>query len=282
VSRDRGETRIRRVLVALDASTYSAAALNAAAELAYRYGAELLGLYVEDINLLRLGEMPFAQEVGQFTAIRRRIDLREVERQIRAQTVRLRHMLEITTQIARIRWSFRVTRGTVVSEVLDAASTVDALVLGRAGWSLIGPRRLGSTARAVLAETPVLALIVPHTGCLGAPFLVLFDGSALGEKTLDVAAGLMMAEEGPLTVLLLTDRPEGLEPLQAQVRAWLGERNLKVRYRPLLTANVLDLVHAIHTERCGTLVVPSHSEILSAQTLQAVLDQVEVPVLLVR
>jgi nucleotide-binding universal stress UspA family protein len=282
VSRDKGEIEIRRILVALDASSHSAATLSAAAELASRYGAELLGLYVEDINLLRLGELPFAQEVGQFTAIRRRIDIHEVERQIRGQTGRLRRMLEMTTRRARVRWSFEVTRGAVVEEVLDAASKVDAIVLGRAGWSLVGPGRLGSTARAVLAETPVLALIVPHDGCLGAPFLVVYDGSALAEKALDVAAGLMLAEEAPLTVLLLTARPERLHPLRAQARARLEGRGLQVRYLSLPTTSVSGMVHALHAERCGTLVVPSRSEVVSAETLQAVLHQVEVPVLLVR
>jgi nucleotide-binding universal stress UspA family protein len=287
VSSDRGEIEIRRILVALDASSHSAAALEASAELASRMGAELLGLYVEDMNLLRLAELPFAQEVGQFTAIRRRLDIREVERQIRGQTVRVRRMLEVTTRRARVRWSFQVTRGMVVNEVLQAASEVDALVLGRAGWSLVAPGRMGSTARAVLAQAPGLTLIVPGGGCLGAPFLVLYDGSALAERALEVAAGLMTEEEGrghlaALTVLLLTERPERLAPLRGQVHAWAEERHLRIRYRSLSTANVSDLVNTIHTEVCGTLVVPSRSEVLGAEALQAVLDQVEVPVLLVR
>lgn len=282
MSRERGEIEIRRILVALDASSHSAAALEAAAELASRYGAELQGLYVEDVNLLRLAQLPFAQEVGQFTAIRRQLDVQEVRRQIRGQTGRIRRMFEVTTRRTRVRWSFQVTRGTVVNEVLDAASDVDALVLGRAGWSLVAPGRMGSTARAVLAQAPGLAMIVPRGGCLGPPFLVLYDGSALAEKALDVAAALMTKEDGPLTVLLLAEHPERLEPLRAQVHAWLGERDLMLRYRSLSKANVPDLVNTLHTERCGTLVLPSRSEILSARTLQAVLDQVEVPVLLVR
>ncbi len=287
MSGERGEIDIRRILVALDASSHSAAALEAAAELAARYGAELLGLYVEDINLLRLAQLPFAQEVGQFTAVCRQLDVQEVRRQIRSQTGRIRRMFEVTTRRTRVRWSFQVTRGAVASEVLGAASEVDALVLGRAGWSLVAPGRMGSTARAVLAQAPGLALIVPRGGCLGAPFLVLYDGSALAEKALDVAAALMKEEAGRqeralLTVLLLTEHPERVETLQAQVDAWLGERHLVVRYRSLATTNVPELVNTLHSERCGTLVLPSHSDILSAPALQAVLDQVEVPVLLVR
>jgi nucleotide-binding universal stress UspA family protein len=282
VSRDTGDVQIRRILVALDASTHSAAALQAAAELASRVGAELLGLYVEDINLLRLGEMPFAQEVGQFTAMRRQLDIQEVERQIRGQTGQVRRMFEVTTRRTQVRWSFQVTRGTVANEVLGAASEVDALVLGRAGWSLVAPGRLGSTARAVLAEAPVLALIVPQGGCLGAPFLVLYDGSALARKALDVVARLMRVEEGPLTVLLLTERPERVEPLRSQVQDWSREQGMVIHYRSLSTSSVPNLVRMLHAEQCGTLVVPSRSDILGAEALRVALDQVEVPVLLVR
>jgi nucleotide-binding universal stress UspA family protein len=282
VSRDTGDVQIRRILVALDASTHSAAALQAAAELASRVGAELLGLYVEDINLLRLGEMPFAQEVGQFTAMRRQLDIQEVERQIRGQTGQVRRMFEVTTRRTQVRWSFQVTRGTVANEVLGAASEVDALVLGRAGWSLVAPGRLGSTARAVLAEAPVLALIVPQGGCLGPPFLVLYDGSALARKALDVVARLMRVEEGPLTVLLLTERPERVEPLRSQVQDWSREQGMVIHYRSLSTSSVPNLVRMLHAEQCGTLVVPSRSDILGAEALRVALDQVEVPVLLVR
>ena len=46
---------IRRILVALDTSKHSLAALEAADELAAWLKAELFGLFVEDINLLRPG-----------------------------------------------------------------------------------------------------------------------------------------------------------------------------------------------------------------------------------
>ena len=49
----------RRILVALDASAHSHAALAAAVALAARLHAEIEGLFVEDINLLRLAELPF-------------------------------------------------------------------------------------------------------------------------------------------------------------------------------------------------------------------------------
>jgi len=47
------EPTIRRILVALDASRYSLAALEAAIELAAGLEAELQGIFVEDVSELR-------------------------------------------------------------------------------------------------------------------------------------------------------------------------------------------------------------------------------------
>ena len=55
--------RIDRVMVALDSTKQSQAALKAAAELAARLNVELIGLFVEDINLLQLASLPFAREI---------------------------------------------------------------------------------------------------------------------------------------------------------------------------------------------------------------------------
>ena len=50
--------QMRRILVAVDASPHSLAALDAALRLAADLEAEIIGLFVEDINLLRLAGMP--------------------------------------------------------------------------------------------------------------------------------------------------------------------------------------------------------------------------------
>ncbi|PKN22384.1 MAG: hypothetical protein CVU64_24985, partial [Deltaproteobacteria bacterium HGW-Deltaproteobacteria-21] len=55
---------IRRILVAMDPSYRSVGALDVAAELAARLGAELSAVFVEDVDLLHLAELPFAMEIG--------------------------------------------------------------------------------------------------------------------------------------------------------------------------------------------------------------------------
>ena len=71
---------IRRILIALDASPASQAALDLAVELAVRYQAELIGIYVEDINILRSADIPFTEQFGIYSAASRQIDREIVQR----------------------------------------------------------------------------------------------------------------------------------------------------------------------------------------------------------
>ena len=51
--------RFRRIVVAIDGTPTSLAALEATGELASAWGAELVGLFVEDTNLLRMASLPY-------------------------------------------------------------------------------------------------------------------------------------------------------------------------------------------------------------------------------
>ncbi|NIO41266.1 MAG: universal stress protein, partial [Burkholderiales bacterium] len=114
-------TEVRRILVALDASPHSQAALRAAAELAAELKAELLGVFVEDINLLRLAALPGAEEVVSALGRARALDPVRLERALRLQAAELRRALESVAAETHVRWAFRVTRGRVVNELLSAA-----------------------------------------------------------------------------------------------------------------------------------------------------------------
>ena len=278
---------IKRILVAIDASPHSLAALEAAVALAVRFQAELSGLFVEDENLLRLADLPFVQEVGLFSATRRRINGKELERQIRVQSRRVRRVFAVTTQRAQVTWSFRVVRGSVLSEVLTAASEADVLVLGQAGWSLLRRGRLGSTVRGILPERFGLTLILKEGTCLGVPLAVVYDGSPVAERALIAADTLRWEPDNDqklaerLIVLLLAEERAKVQTLQRQAASYLADLGTTVRYRSLTRANVLGLVDILQAEGCGTLVLPARSSTLQNSILVALLEHLDLPVLLV-
>ncbi len=118
MSSNEGEISIKRILVAVDASPSSLVALEAAAELAVSLEAELLGLFIEDINLLRLGEVPFAREVGFSTGSIREVDLQGIQRQLRVQASQARRQIVRLARSMGFRWSYRLARGVINRELL--------------------------------------------------------------------------------------------------------------------------------------------------------------------
>jgi nucleotide-binding universal stress UspA family protein len=273
---------IRRILVALDASPHSLAALEAAVELAAMLRAELLGLFVEDINLLRLGELSLAREIYARSATASLMDSQYVERQLRTQAERARQALVERAERARVRWAFRVTRGAVASEVLAAAAEADLVTLGKIGWSVIGRRRLGATAQAIVANASAPALISRQGARLGRSLLVVYDGSPAAWRALAAAASLARDPKQPLTVFILADRADVAQEWQMEITTWLRARGLSARYRWQPSGTLSQLTQAIRAEGEGILVLPRESSLGPSDALATLLNEIECPVLLVK
>jgi nucleotide-binding universal stress UspA family protein len=274
---EEGAGKITRILVAVDASPLSFAALEAAAELAASLHAELLGLYIEDINLLRAADSPFAREVGHFSGSIRDLDSQRLQRQLRSQARRVRHRLSQLAERSHIRWSFRVTRGAIDAELLSAASDVDLVILGRAGWS--GKRQLGSTAQAVASSAPGPALLhAPRTASKPA-ILVVYDGSQVAQRALTTAANLILGQEGFLSVAIIAADHEEARRLQIEAAMWLRSRDLQARYRWLFEVDEEIVNKLMSVEGECTLVLPA--SMLAAEDLVNLLHGLKCPVMVV-
>lgn len=274
------ERGVRRILVALDASPHSMAALQAAAELASRLGAELSGIFVEDINLVRLADMPFAREVSHYSSTLTKFDRQQMERELRAQAGRARRALAIMAERSRLRSSFHVTRGVIASELLQAVLDADLLIIGKAGWSR--RRRMGSTTRVIVAQSPRQTLILQQGTRLGLVLGLIFDGSPPSFKALQAAVALLHRSNGFLTVIVIADDIEKARHTQAEVNRWLRERGLSAHFRWLIGAETRNLAALIKTGQFGALVVPGEMDAFNAEDLVGLVDEVEVPVLIVR
>lgn len=82
--------------------------------------AELLGLFIEDLELLHFAALPFAREIGAASALAREVDLAGMERLMRERADDLRRSLAEALASGQVSWSFRVARGTVAGELLAA------------------------------------------------------------------------------------------------------------------------------------------------------------------
>ena len=125
---------IRRITVVQEPAR-SARALGAVVEAAAALEAELLGLFLEDVDLLHFAGLPFAREIGA-SARPRGLDVQTMERRLRSQAQEARRALAAAAEGKPVRWSFRVERGSVLAQVRSALADADLVVLL---WDRGGP-----------------------------------------------------------------------------------------------------------------------------------------------
>ena len=270
---------IRKILVALDTFPHSMAALEAAAELAARLQAELQGLFVEDVELLRFADAPFAREIhssGKHGPLSRA----SMESKLRAQSARAKKALAAAAEKSKVPWSFRSVRGHVAPEVLAAAREADLLAMGKSGASLGKRGRIGSTARQA-AKCPIPVYLLPERGVPpGARLLVHYDASPAAKGRLRAAAQLARPGVTGLVVLLATtDRDRALK-MQDEVEALLEGMQLEVRYRQVDPKDEQSLLRVLKAERAGILVLSGKEFFEKFELLEELLREIQTALLL--
>ncbi len=276
------KSSIKQILVALDGSPSSISALEKGAKLAAGLNAELVGLFVEDINLLRATQLPFTQEISFFSSGYRPLDPLELERQLRVQADRVRQIMERIALAKNLSARFRVVRGAVAEEILNAAKDADLLMLGKTGRSLPGFSRFGSTVRHVVIRRPGMTLVWHLHGSDIRPVVLVYDGSESARKALLVAVSLQEVQESGLIVYLVAENPEKGHELRLEVSGMLKDLGAHATFRTLVRPDLNNLAWMLRSENAGPVVLPCNEKRVSEEHLCALVEEIANPVLLVK
>ena len=272
----------RRILIALDDSPHSRAALDMAVRLAADLEAELEGLFIKDKNLLRAAQLPFAEEVRTHSVSPKTLTDRRAQRQLRYQAERAEATLQEATEQAEVSSNFRVVEGHVTRELLSAAEEADLLALGKTSTES-SRRRLGSTSETLLSECSTPVLVLRRAAQPQQPILTYYDGSEAAKSALHVAAGL--ASRGathPLKVYLPATDDEETEQLRAEVEEEYGNRVAQLDVQPLTEVERSRIAALARRQERGLFVMPSGCSPLSDTSLQRFLYELDRPLLVVR
>lgn len=273
----RGE--IRRVLVALDPSPHGRAALAEAIAMAEREGAEIVGIFVEDEDLLRVARLPFAREFGVWEPRGRPFDPGEMERRLRAQAAALRREMQREAARTRLAWSFRVARGSVAAEVVAAGEQADVIFVGRTREQAHATR-LGSTARAVLARSRRTVFCVRHRPASGRAVIAAYDGSEPSDRALRTAADL--AGPGPDGVVVLVPAGTDVAALTSKALGHLGDLGKFARVLCIDAATFTALVETAASLDARAVVIGEGACGISPDLAEALADAIDRPVVVVR
>jgi nucleotide-binding universal stress UspA family protein len=272
---------IQSIAVAIDCSPHSKASLEAAAEMAARLKAELIGIFIEDINLLHMAGLPFVEEVRMYSSATVKLDTGQLERLLRQQAEQAREMLQHTAEARTLRHTFRVLRGMVSEQLMLAAPEADMLVLGRSGRSPSCRKGLGSTARTALHECKMNVMLMrPGVTAAEGPLLVLYDGSAASKRALSTALEIA-APSSKLHLLVTNTAPDAVEHCREENDALMSGNGIEAEYYHLPFTESKQLITFIRMIDSG-LVVIGEGMNLPEESLRELIDNIDYPVLMVR
>lgn len=272
----------RRILVALDASPHSQAALDMAVRLAMGFEATLEGLFIKDENLLRAARLPLAEEVRSHTLPPKNLNDRRVKRQLRYQAEQAEAALQQVAERAEVEHTFRVVEGQVTRELLKAAQEADLLALGKTSTTS-SRRRLGTTCETVLSEAPGPVLVLRKAIQRHQPVLTYYDGSEAAATTLRVAAQLALHAGNRLLKVLLpaTDEAE-TSRLRKEVHNQYADLVPQLEIRLLTDTEINRLAALSRHEGPCLFVLPADCTPLKDTPHQRFLYEADCPLLVVR
>jgi len=199
---------IERVLVPLDAAGESRVAIETAARLAAHAKAPLVGIFVEDEDLLHLACLPFARQVT-LGAHAEKLTTEHLELHLRIAAERARRELFAAARLHGVAATFEIVRGASAS-ALSAASERDLVVAGALTRPIGGHFRVDCRWWPALEAMPGPFLVARHAWrAEGSVAMLLRDRGPASVRLLEAAAQLAEAADALLTVI--TASPELFE-----------------------------------------------------------------------
>jgi len=273
--------RRRRIVVGLDTSTASLAALEAAARLAGELDAEVEGLFVEDVNLVRFAELPFTRVVDAISGIAHEIGAEDMARELHGLAARARGAL-VAAAGERVAWRFRVVRGSVSGEILAAAGAADLITLGYVGLAPPPGRRAGSLVLRTVLEAPGSVLLLRHAPAPGAPIVACLHGGAKDREVLAYSAALARAYDGTLVVASYQRPADERRRLAASAARRMRGAARPPRYLALEGDAEAARAHVLTAARGGVLAAAADCPLFTGDDLRSLVAGCTCSLLLVR
>lgn len=203
------------ILVLLDTTPASEAALDSAARLARHRQLELIALFVEDQDLIALASHAFSREISALSGQSHPFDHETLLTRLAIQRRQIETCLNALDQQERLRWRLDVVTGPVTESIRQAALGAEWVVLGKSGWSASRGRRLGSTAMGLIGDSPTTVMLWEGRPLPGSSTVVaLITDADSAAAILAVADTLATATATGRALLLVF--PPGVNPAVEQ------------------------------------------------------------------
>jgi hypothetical protein len=255
---------VRRVLLAFDNAAPATQPLATARALIEILGGELAGLFVEDVNLLRVAALPFTREVGAISGVARPIELPDIERVLRVQAETAKRVLAELAGELSVPWSFRIERGNMLQHVLAQMSESVAAVL-------VPHRLLHAPAPATgrgLGRSPARRVFA------------LWDRSAPQTQAVALALRLAEAQHATVTLIVLGNDLPASGSLPPALASLLASAPPGLRMVSLPRSKAAVLARQLRAAAFDVLVLSRTALDEEPDEMRALIDAVGSPVVL--
>lgn len=268
---------VERILALIEGESEDAT-LEAAADLAARRGLPLVGLLVEDVDLLATAGLPFAREIGLISGTPRPLSIDEIEARMRGRSDRFRRRLLELAKRHGISAELEVGRGRRTQAVLGRLQPRDLLVLRR----ISGARRPGGLQENLLVAAECAVLLVgsnAYPRARGGQPMVLLDEGPGATRSLLTAVGLAQREHRDLTVLVGPGQQKA--EVHERVRTTLAEHGIKCRFFELARLDTTAVLRSVQRERPQLLFISRSSPVLTGPEGQRLAEREDLPLVIV-
>lgn len=271
----------RRILVALDTSPHSRAALKAAAHLAKISEGELEGLFVSDATWHRIGRLSLITEVSEITGEQRQLGKKDIEKQCRLLENRIRRHLTSIARDMDIAHSMRSVKGSIAEELLKAAEDADLVTIGRTGHAHKQESELGKTARVIIQQSPKPVLMVEKGLSIGNnPIICVYDGTKQSQRGLKVALQLAERNKNQLIIIGLANQSDSVQDRNKEIEQEVQNAKVPVRLHLLKQHNIWNVTRLLNKLNGSLLIMPKDQPLIKEEWAGKIFNMAKCPLLL--
>lgn len=207
----------RRILVTLDSSRASQSALESAALLAKAMHFELVGLFVEDSDLMALAALPFSREVRRTGAIHD-LDPDALRRDVQAHAAAARALMREVAVRHHLRWSFRSVRASRRTGIETSAAEVDILCVGGRSPDRYHRAPMDNPLRVALARRAPVLVAGNMADRIDKPVAVIVDQADPESESLRLAGKIAAQAAMELVILEFLPLDADVAGVRAEIR----------------------------------------------------------------
>lgn len=274
------ELTLERILVAVDNSKRSAAALEAAAIFARLTKAKVEGLYVQEEHWHPLDNRSRTFLIDELTGQAHSLKEHRLKHEAELIAGRLKKQLQEISRRHEVGHRWKCIRGKAIEKILEASKEVDLITIGRRSNAMLHQKKLGSTTKAIIEGAHKPILILAGELKLNRTIVVVYDRSKEGKKSLKMGLLLAQKNKSRLFVLILNNRDKKGNERNKEVEQLVDSASVPVNIASLNQATIGNVIHIVKKRYPGLIFISKNQPLLKNDSLEIMLHYLNCTILL--